>query len=79
MTIPGGQPIRYTNVNIQNGFIELRGNAVGNEHLNRYKPKLKHSAIFETFEWEFPPALRDPKTSLWNFNYKAKPEGYEEY
>lgn len=79
MAIPSGQPIRYTNLNIQNGFIELRGNAVGNEYLNRYKPKLKHSEMFEDFEWEFPMAQKDPKTNLWKFNYKAKPAGSEEY
>lgn len=79
MNIPNGQPIRYTSVNVQNGFIELRGNAVGNQYLNVYKPKLKNAEIFSDFEWEQPPAIRDPKTQLWKFTYKAQPVGYEEY
>jgi hypothetical protein len=79
MAIPGGQPIRYTNVNIQSGFIELRGNAVGNDYLNRYKPKLKNAEMFSEFEWDLPPAIRDPKTQLWKFTYKAQPAGLEEY
>ncbi|MGJ8671571.1 hypothetical protein [Rubritalea sp.] len=79
MAMPPKQTIRYTNVNVQNGFIELRGNALGNQYLNVYKPKLKNAEMFADFEWEHPPAIRDPKTQLWRFTYKAKPAGYEEY
>ncbi len=79
MAIPGGQPIRFTNVNVQNGFVQLRGNALGNEYLNRYKPKLKNALAFEDFEWKLPPGVRDPKTQLWKFTYEARPVGYQEY
>ncbi|MFC5050019.1 hypothetical protein ACFPK9_05285 [Rubritalea spongiae] len=79
MAMPAGQTIRYTNVNVQNGFIELRGNALGNQYLNLYKPKLKNAEMFTDFEWDHPPAIRDPKTQLWRFTYKAMPAGYQEY
>lgn len=80
MSIPAGQPIRFIDVNVQNGFVQIKGNAKNTDSLNRFKSKLKKSTIFaEDYEWEFPEAKKSQKTNRWDFQYNAKPLGYNEY
>ncbi len=79
MSIPGGQPIRFIDINVQNGFVQIKGNAKNTDSLNRFKLKLKKSVVFEDYEWEFPEAKNSQKTKRWDFQYNAKPFGYNEY
>ena len=79
MSIPGGQPIRFIDINVQNGFVQIKGNARNTDSLNRFKPKLQKSVVFEDYEWEFPEAKKSQKTNRWDFQYNAKPFGYNEY
>ena len=46
---------------------------------DRFKPKLQKSVVFEDYEWEFPEAKKSQKTNRWDFQYNAKPYGYNEY
>ncbi|PQJ27348.1 PilN domain-containing protein [Rubritalea profundi] len=79
MSIPSGQPIRFTDINVQNGFVQIKGNAKDTNSLNRFKPKLRKSVVFEDYEWEFPVEKKSTKTGRWDFQYNAKPVGYNEY
>ena len=79
MSIPGGQPIRFIDINVQAGFVQIKGNAKNTDSLNRFKPKLRKSLVFEDYEWEFPEARKSTKTNRWDFQYSAKPLGYNEY
>lgn len=79
MSIPGGQPIRFTNIDVQNGFIQIKGSGVSVNAVNAFKAKLKKSETFSEYEWEMMPAKRSPKTAQWDFQYNAKPIGYSEY
>ncbi|MFC4993626.1 PilN domain-containing protein [Rubritalea tangerina] len=79
MAIPGGQPIRFTEINVQQGFIQIKGNATTPDALNRFKPKLRKSDVFEEYEWELGQPKQSSKTRLWEFQFNAKPVGYEGY
>jgi len=79
LSIPGGQPIRFVDINVQNGFVQIKGNAKNTDSLNRFKPKLIKSNVFEDYQWEFPEAKKSTKTGRWEFQYNAKPLGYNEY
>ena len=79
MSIPGGQPIRFIDINVQSGFVQIKGNATNTDSLNRFKPKLRKSVVFEDYEWEFPVEKKSTKTGRWDFQYNAKPVGYNEY
>lgn len=79
MSIPSGQPIRFININVQNGFVDIKGNATGTNSLNRFKSKLTKSLVFEDYEWALPQAKESQKTRRWEFQFNAKPLGYQEY
>ena len=79
MSIPPRQPIRFTNIDVQNGFVQIKGNATSPDALNRFKPKLKKSVVFEDYEWELGQPKQSPKTKRWGFEFNAKPLGYNEY
>lgn len=69
------QNIRLTSIDVQSGFIQMKGNAVSVQACNQLKPKLRKAEIFEDLVWEMRPEVRDPKTTRWSFQYDAKPEG----
>ena len=79
MSIPVGQPIRFIDINVQNGFVQIKGNAKNTFSLNRFKPKLSKSVVFADYDWEFHEAKKSTKTGRWEFQYNAKPVGYNEY
>lgn len=79
MSIPDGQQIRFSDINLQKGFVEIKGSAVGLGAFDVFKPKLRRATSLEDLAWEMRPAVKDPKTARWTFTYNAKPVGSEQY
>lgn len=76
LCLPNSLNIRFTLVNIEDGTIQLRGEAQSTALLNTFRTNLRKSDVLAEYQWTMPPEKKSVKTKQWEFNYTAKPKVY---